>query len=85
MGIASEIHIWEEEGRLYSRVRTNADMPSFRRVLSGLGLEEMVEAVEWFTDPTREHGGPAFLVVFRRGAERGTVASALEQAGHVSG
>ena len=61
MGMVSVILIWQEEGRIYSRLTTNVRRERLVAKLSALGLLDAIEALQAFFGD-RADGGSGYEV-----------------------
>jgi len=77
--LASEVWLWEEAGRLFALLRTNASEERVRTRLCALGLCGLIEACERRADATRVRGGTHVVVTFREGVTRDDVRATLER------
>lgn len=71
--------IWERDGRLYTRVRTNVSERRLRERLREVGIEGALESCRGCADPLRMNGGTGFVLLWRVGTRveevRGWVAA----------
>lgn len=67
MTLAREVVHSECDGRLTSRLATNALAGRVSARLRALGVGDLVESLERVADPLRERGGNAVLVRWREG------------------
>lgn len=75
--VASEIWIWEQDGRLHARLRTNATERAVRERLVELGLCELLESFERHTDVTHMRGGTHVMLRWREGVTAGDIREQL--------
>ncbi|MCI0465207.1 MAG: hypothetical protein L0Z62_50435 [Gemmataceae bacterium] len=76
--LVSEVYLWEDDGRLWVRLRTNVSADVLQAWLSALGLGSAIETLEPVTaDPAR--GGHGFLLRCHAQVQRDVLRRAVEQ------
>jgi hypothetical protein len=70
--------IWERDGRLYTRVRTNVSERRLRERLCEMSIEGALESCRGCADPLRMNGGTGFVLIWRAGTRVDEVRKWLE-------
>jgi hypothetical protein len=73
------VWVWEQDGRVWARLETNAREDRLREKLRRLGEEDLVDHVERHEDLLRLNGGSYMLVRCRSGVCREQALAVLER------